>query len=197
MIRRLIVLGLVVLLVVGVASAWRGFGQMPAVDERIARSPQWRTDHFANPEPMWNDTVGSLRRVASGAEEDSPSGEVPRAVPAFAEPPVSGLRVTWFGHSTSLVEIDGARVLMDPVWSERVSPVTWTGPKRWFPPIVALDALPALDAILISHDHYDHLDRATALALADTTHAVFITPLGIGSHLAYWGIPRERIKELD
>jgi Beta-lactamase superfamily domain len=71
----------------------------------------------------------------------------------YAIPPASGMRVTWFGHSSVLLEIDGARVLIDPVWDERASPVTWAGPKRFYPPTIGLEQLPQLDAVLISHDH--------------------------------------------
>jgi L-ascorbate metabolism protein UlaG (beta-lactamase superfamily) len=106
------------------------------------------------------------------------------------------LRVTWFGHSSALVEIDGTRVLIDPLWSERASPVSWAGPKRWYAAPVALSALPTIDAVVISHDHYDHLDR-TAILSMKSGRAVFVLPLGVGAHLARWGIPESRIVELD
>jgi len=84
----------------------------------------------------------------------------------FALPPASGLRATWLGHSTVLVEIDGARILFDPVWARRASPSSLIGPKRFHEPPLALDQLPPLDAIVASHDHYDHLDRGVVRALA-------------------------------
>ncbi len=82
----------------------------------------------------------------------------------YDTPPASGLRVTWMGHSSVLLEIDGLRVLADPVWSERVSPSSLAGPKRFFAPPILLDELPSIDAVVISHDHYDHLDMATVKA---------------------------------
>ena len=87
-------------------------------------------------------------------------------------------------------------LLTDPVWGERSSPLTWMGPSRWYPPPIALDDLPAIDAVLISHDHYDHLDMTTIEAIRewDTT---FVVPLGVGAHLVYWGVPEERIVTLD
>jgi L-ascorbate metabolism protein UlaG (beta-lactamase superfamily) len=114
----------------------------------------------------------------------------------FAAAPASGLRVTWFGHSSLLVEIDGRRVLVDPVWGPRASPLTWAGPGRWYEPPIALGELPVPDAVVISHDHYDHLDHSTIDAIRgwDTT---FIAPLGVGAHLEYWGVPASRIRELD
>jgi L-ascorbate metabolism protein UlaG (beta-lactamase superfamily) len=95
-----------------------------------------------------------------------------------------------------LIEIDGLRVLTDPAWSERSSPIDWIGPKRWFSPPIALDALPPIDAVVISHDHYDHLDHQTIAAMKDWK-TTFVVPLGVGANLAYWGILPARIVELD
>ena len=114
--------------------------------------------------------------------------------------PNSDLRVTWFGHSAMLVEVDGFRVLIDPVWEERASPRQWFGPRRFFPPTIALDDLPHLDAVLISHDHYDHMGEKTLQSLARlscTVDAQWITVLGVGSLLKTWGVAAERIVELD
>lgn len=115
---------------------------------------------------------------------------------AWARPPETGLRATWLGHSTVLIEIDGVTVLTDPVWGERASPATFAGPKRFQPVPVALDALPPLDAVLVSHDHYDHLCAPTIRALA-RRQVPFITSLGVGAHLEAWGVAPERITELD
>jgi L-ascorbate metabolism protein UlaG (beta-lactamase superfamily) len=115
---------------------------------------------------------------------------------AWRRPVASGLRATWLGHSTVLVEIDGARVLTDPVWGLRASPSQLAGPKRFQPVPVALKALPPIDAVLISHDHYDHLCYPTLRALAKTD-VPFVTSLGVGAHLQSWGVPAERITELD
>jgi L-ascorbate metabolism protein UlaG (beta-lactamase superfamily) len=76
----------------------------------------------------------------------------------WTRPPASGLRATWLGHSTVLIEIDGLRVLTDPVWGPRASPSRLAGPKRFQPVPVPLRAMPPLDLVLVSHDHYDHLD---------------------------------------
>jgi L-ascorbate metabolism protein UlaG (beta-lactamase superfamily) len=114
--------------------------------------------------------------------------------------PQSGLRVTWFGHSSSLVEIDGVRVLIDPVWDERAAPTQWAGPKRFFPPTLALEALPAIDAVLISHDHYDHLGEGTVRRLAQMENlrqARWITPLGVGAILARFGVDAGKCTELN
>jgi L-ascorbate metabolism protein UlaG (beta-lactamase superfamily) len=106
------------------------------------------------------------------------------------------LRVTWLGHSTVLLEMDGVRVLTDPVWGPRASPSRLIGPKRFQPAPVRLRAMPALDLVVISHDHYDHLDYPTIRELAKSS-VPFVTSLGVGAHLQAWGIAPERIVELD
>ena len=119
---------------------------------------------------------------------------------AYRTPPATGLRVTWFGHSGALLEIDGLRLLLDPVWDPRASPFTRIGPKRFFAPTLALRDLPELDAILITHDHYDHLGAQTIrdLAGADCARdAQWITSLRVGPILAGFGAPRDRIAEMD
>jgi L-ascorbate metabolism protein UlaG (beta-lactamase superfamily) len=88
-------------------------------------------------------------------------------------------------------------VLFDPVWSERCSPSTLVGPRRLHPVPVPIEDLPPLDVIAISHDHYDHLDTASVRALVRTQSAPFVVPLGVGAHLDRWGVPAERIIELD
>jgi len=95
-----------------------------------------------------------------------------------------------------LIEIDGVRVLTDPVWGPRASPLRLAGPKRFQPVPVALSAMPPVDVIIISHDHYDHLDYPTIRVLAKGD-APFVTSLGFGAHLEAWGVPPERITELD
>jgi len=118
----------------------------------------------------------------------------------YRESPDSGLRITWFGHSSSLVEIDGVRVLIDPVWEQRAAPTQWAGPKRFFPPTLALEDLPPIDAVLISHDHYDHLGAGTVRRLAQLESlrpARWIAPLGVGAILASLGVSPSRTTELN
>lgn len=201
---RLLRLGaLALLLTLGSALAltWTAMGQRSEGSRRarMERSKQWKNGHFENPEPLQNDVLGSITAALHSSPHASPSAAVPTAVPdlqRLAEPPASGLRATWFGHSSVLVEIDGQRVLTDPQWSDRASPLTMLGPKRWYAPLLGLQDLPSVDVVLISHDHYDHLDERTIRAMKDWK-VTFIVPLGVGAHLQYWGIPESRIVELD
>lgn len=121
-------------------------------------------------------------------------------VGVYGVAPESGLRVTWMGHSSMLLEIDGVRVLIDPVWDERASPMRWAGPKRFFAAPVRLDDLPAVDVVLVSHDHYDHLGEATIRRLAGLESmrgTTWVTSLGVGGSLQQFGVKAGRITELD
>jgi L-ascorbate metabolism protein UlaG (beta-lactamase superfamily) len=192
---------LVALLSVVVVQGWKAFGHR-AQGLRLARmqrSPQYRDGHFVNPQPLVNSAAGMLKGLFEVSPDATPRQPVPveRVDPArFQTPPPRGLRITWLGHSTTLIEQDGVRILTDPLWSERISPLDWLGPRRWYPPLIALADLPPIDAVVISHDHYDHLDYPTIVAMKEWKTR-FVVPLGVGAHLAYWGIPEERIIELD
>ncbi len=175
-----------------------------ATGERLATmqsSPQWISSAFANKLPQVDGAITDvLAKELAGAadlqEPDAPLPVVKRTGAELAEHPASGLRVTWLGHSTMLVDLDGARVLVDPVWGERASPWSSAGPARFYEMPLPLSELPAVDAVLISHDHYDHLDYETVsqMRAVDTQ---WLVPLGIGAHLEHWGIPADRITELD
>jgi L-ascorbate metabolism protein UlaG (beta-lactamase superfamily) len=196
-----VLLGLFALTIVVAAwSAWSNVGDRPDGTwlARDRQSPQWHGDRFANPLRMFSNLHGGILqmlRSRPGEEPDAPVATV-NASAQYRQAPASGLRVTWFGHSSSLVEIDGVHVLIDPIWSERASPFAWLGPRRFYPPAIPLDALPRIDVVVVSHDHYDHLDRATIQAL-DDRGVRFVVPLGIGAELAGWGVDPRRIVELD
>ena len=148
---------------------------------------------------MWMNLRGGLLRLFESTPADVPETPVSIVMDGgkgLRSTSASGLRVTWYGHSSVLVEIDGVTVLIDPLWSERPSPVSWAGPKRWYPAPLLLSELPRIDVVLISHDHYDHLDRPTIAVMANWD-ARFVVPLGVGAHLERWGIPPARVVELD
>jgi L-ascorbate metabolism protein UlaG (beta-lactamase superfamily) len=165
--------------------------------DRILRSPQFRDGVFHNadrtaPGPNGRTMVDEFRN----RQDRKLPRPVPLVTPDFSTV-TDRLNAIWLGHSTALVEIEGHRVLVDPVWSERCSPTQLGGPKRLHPMPVPLSGLPALDAVVISHDHYDHLDLASIRQLARTQPVPFLVPLGVGAHLERWGVPPDRIIELD
>jgi L-ascorbate metabolism protein UlaG (beta-lactamase superfamily) len=166
-------------------------------------SPLWAGEGFQNvhpilpglrdpsvPMPTWTEFLCADKRR-------TPARPLPSVNPleTWRRKPDSGLRATWLGHSTVLIEINGVRVLTDPVWGPRASPLRLAGPKRFQPVPVALRAMPPVDLVIISHDHYDHLDYPTIRALAKSD-VPFVTSLGVGAHLEGWGVPPERITEL-
>ncbi|MEU0243293.1 MBL fold metallo-hydrolase [Streptomyces sp. NPDC006235] len=184
------------------------FGADPSGERmaRIRRSPHFKDGVFQNP-------GGPARTRPSGSTLDfaknffdketrprrAPKGTVPvhaTTLADIARPPATGLRLTWMGHSSVLAEIDGRRVLFDPVWGERCSPFPFAGPKRLHPVPLPLAALGPVDVVVISHDHYDHLDMPTIKALAGTD-TLFAVPLGVGAHLEHWGVSADRLRELD
>ncbi len=159
-------------------------------------SPRWHHGRFHNPQPLKNDFVSAFAAILNPSSHAVPAAPIPVARPALDQRPGTGLRATWLGHSTVFLEIDGTRILTDPVWGDRASFVSWAGPKRFFAPPIPLEELPVPDAVVISHDHYDHLDRTTIQRMKgwDTR---FVVPLSVGRRLAAWGIPESRITELD
>ena len=190
-------------LVLVLAFGRNGFASLGATPtgDRLARmqqSPEWHDGKFHNAQPLWTDQRAAIQKSFSASPWVRPDSVdvVHPATGFYTTPPATGLRVTWFGHSASLIEIDGAAFLTDPTWSERTSPVSWAGPSRFFQPPVAMANLPRIDAVLISHDHYDHLDRSTIEALGKVAPR-FIVPLGVGADLVAWGIPEEHITEVD
>lgn len=171
-------------------------------NERAFLPAEMLDRRFLNPIPTGlmapHKTLHMLRRWILEGKRGNPTepvGPFPADLAAF-DRPTRGLRVTWMGHSSLLIEIDGSRILTDPVWSERASFVSFAGPKRFYPPPLALDDLPPLDAVLLSHDHYDHLDRATIRQLRKQP-VRFLCSLGMARHLESWGITPSRITELN
>ena len=191
------------------AAAWWVLSQpqfgAPMAGERLARAlanPNYRGGRFHNLEPEAASTtslVDYTMRQLSGDEVRVPPKPLPvmavEKASLAAAPAASGLRAFWIGHASTYVEIDGLRLLLDPVFAQRVSPLP-VGPGRFHPPPIALADLPRIDAVLISHDHYDHLDMDTVRHLAQRGSRFFV-PLGIGAHLERWGVPAAQVEELE
>ncbi|MFD4560606.1 MBL fold metallo-hydrolase [Streptomyces sp. NPDC058469] len=185
------------------------FGADPSGERlaRIRRSPHFKDGVFQNPGGTTNvrPSGGTMREMGKSYLDKeqrarrAPDGTLPVHATTLADlagPAATGLRLTWMGHSSVLAEIDGHRVLFDPVWGERCSPFPFAGPKRLHPVPLPLAALGPVDVVVISHDHYDHLDMPTIKALADTD-TLFAVPLGVGAHLEHWGVAADRLRELD
>ena len=172
--------------------------------ERMQASALWAGEGFRNQHPVLaglRDALAArptLSDFLCNAGRRVPQGPLPSVDPRplWQRPVQTGLRATWLGHSTVLLEMDGWRVLTDPVWGPRASPSSLIGPKRFQPVPLPLKALPPLHAVVISHDHYDHLDYPTIRALAKSA-VPFVTSLGVGAHLEAFGVPHQRITELD
>ena len=165
-------------------------------------SPQFIDGKFRNPVPMKKHSAAEMARMmwtfAFGKSANTvPTGTIPVAVltraQLLAAPDASLFRL---GHSTLLIKLGNAFYLTDPVFSERASPVQWAGPARFHKSPINIAELPPIKAVILSHDHYDHLDYASILALsAKTEH--FITPLGVGQRLIEWGVAVDKVQQLD
>lgn len=170
--------------------------------ERERANPQFENGRFVNVERPAPYSFAVVRTLIAGQFSGDEVREPPAPMPivavdpaALAAAPKPGLRAFWIGHASVYVEVDGVRVLIDPVFSEYASPFP-VGPKRFHPPPIALADLPRIDAVVISHDHYDHLDMATVRQLA-ARGTVFFVPLGVGAHLERWQVPMAQIRELE
>lgn len=162
---------------------------------------------YLNPIPTEMGGLGIVLKVLplywsnkAETEPTKPLGPFVTDPAVYGSPAPGGLRVTWFGHSSFLLEIDGMRILVDPVWDQRASPLSFLGPKRFYAPTLPLESLPELDVILISHDHYDHLGRETVRRLSRLhamSRARWVTSAGVGKRLRGFGVRGEHITELD
>ncbi|QAU24524.1 hydrolase [Dyella sp. M7H15-1] len=173
-----------------------------AMADKYQRSPQRRDGHFQNPAPRPAQSLGKNLRIIWNAFFNKPAGTVPNGlvpvqavsrVQLDAAPNRSLFRL---GHSTMLIKLRGSWWLTDPVFAERASPFQWMGPKRFHQPPIALRDLPPIRGVILSHDHYDHLDRQAIQYLASTTE-LFLTPLGVGDRLIEWGVPAAKVQQFD
>ncbi len=159
---------------------------------------------FRNPWPKARQPVftGMLRwavtRAVKPRIDRTPRGAFPRAIPAFADPRAHDGKasLTWVGHATFLIQLAGTNVLTDPVWSERCSPVQFAGPRRFMAPGIRFERLPPIHLVLLSHDHYDHLDSGTVQRVVDAhPGARWIVPLGLAAFVMKRGVMT--VREFD
>ncbi|HET7397163.1 MAG TPA: MBL fold metallo-hydrolase [Intrasporangium sp.] len=166
----------------------------------VEHSPNFVDGRFHSAEPARRPRARVLVTALAGAIRARGRGRVVGTIPVVpARPPErpGALAVTWYGHATTVVEVDGVRFLLDPVFGGRASPSLHVGPRRMHPVPGDIEAIPTLDAVLISHDHYDHLDAPTIRALERRQRPRYIVPLGVDAHLLAWGVPASRITALD
>lgn len=205
----LTLLVLLLLLALGVfMTGCSAFGTRPGkeYEEKFKASANYNSEEkiFFNRRP---NLVKEMRKRAmsfstfkewfAGGKDRRPSKPLPEIKPDMQEfvKPSDEIKVIWFGHSTFLLNLDGKIILVDPVFSESASPFSFMV-KRFQKPVLELSELPPIDYIVISHDHYDHLDMESIKFFKDKK-TLFVAPLGVGSHMIGWGIPSNRITELD
>ncbi len=202
------------LLLLVILSACQQFGKIPdnAVDSRIAKSVNYHVEEqrfinsFTAPNPprppqlsFWDDPFGKRQpNFLFNRNQTTPTSALPQVNydDLSAEAAASnGLQFVWLGHSTLLLFIGGATVLVDPVFSKAAAPLPIIV-RRFQPPPITLEALPPIDYVMISHDHYDHLDMASIKHFTDSD-VRFLVPLGVAAHLLHWGVAPRKIIELD
>ena len=165
-------------------------------------SPQFADGKFRNPVPQPAEGFGKTARIFWNFFFNKPAGTMPaKPVPVETLTQAQLLaapdRTLWrLGHSTILLKLRGQFWLTDPVFAERASPFSWAGPKRFHAPPLSIEELPPIRAVILSHDHYDHLDQAAVLALAGKTQ-IFLAPLGVGDRLREWGVDAAKVQQFD
>ena len=177
-----------------------GVGGKPSKSDRedyARRAANYDGKSFRNEDDvrlMTDDSsAGGNHASTKGAR---PKTALPLAEPSFSAAPSDGeFTVTWFGHSSVLVQVAGKNILIDPVFSEKLSPVSWIGVKRFTKCPVTVDSLPQIDVMIISHDHYDHLDYSVMKAISPKVRRV-IVPLGVEAHLRKWKFDMAKVENL-
>jgi len=162
----------------------------------VEAQPNHRDGTFRNDLPL-NESLGAVARAIFGDKAGSARPAEMLRLPGTKLPGApAALAATWMGHSTVYLEVDGARKMFDPMWSDNASPLSGVGPARYLVPPIPLEDIADVDVVVISHDHYDHLDMGSIERLAQRGGVRFVVPLGIGAHLEAWGVQRDAVTEL-
>lgn len=180
------------------------FGTAPSSARlnRISKSPNYKNGSFQNlmPTPVISKDasyVDMIRQQFSADSTRAPLKNLPSIKYDLTQTPTDKPTITWFGHSTYLIQIEGKNILIDPVFSQRTSPVQYVGTKNYLgTDVYKASDFSNIDYLVLSHDHYDHLDYLTTLAMKPYV-GHYYTPLGVGSHLEAWGIDTSKISEMD
>ena len=143
----------------------------------------------------FGNTVGILLDIAKSSPNRRPMKQLAMETPNLTKDLET--KVTWFGHSASLLTIDGKALLLDPMFGKAPSPFPWFGKGRYSGGLpFEIAQLPVIDAVILSHDHYDHLDYGSIMKIKHKVNKFFV-PLGVGGHLIRWGVQPEKIEEYD
>jgi len=206
----LIIIGLIALIaIVGLLFLWLSpeFGASLNAEnkEEYSKSNQWNGEIFENTIPTsidigWKEIPGLMAKQFKSDPNRQPKFDIPVLKIDSADivnRPDSIIKATWFGHSAFLIEVDGKKLLVDPMFGPTPAPHPTLGKNRYSKELpIEIEKMPHIDAILISHDHYDHLDYGSIQKLKLKADEFFV-PLGVGRHLREWGIEASRIHELD
>lgn len=180
------------------------FGDVPKGThlEKISKSVNYGGNKFINliptsmnmtPKDMWV----TMRDFASGGKDRSPANALPTQFDNNLSSPSDTLaQIVWYGHSAISLEIDDKLILIDPMFGKTASPVPFMTKRFAYSDPIDLNLIEKVDAVILSHDHYDHLDYPSIIQLKDRV-GHFYTPLGVGSHLLSWGVEESKITELD
>jgi L-ascorbate metabolism protein UlaG (beta-lactamase superfamily) len=196
---------LLILLIVYLFVRQPSFGRLATGNrlEKIKQSPHYNNGSFKNLSEtammiegvsMWK----IIKEMYFKKHPDvTPSHQLPYVKKSFAPIGSGQPEITWFGHSSYLLQVNDLNILVDPVFSERASPVSYVGAKAFGGSnVFGVDDLPPIDVVVISHDHYDHLDYHVIKQLKKRA-PLFITAIGVGAHLEFWGVDPKKVKELD
>ena len=209
----LAIIGIVIVGVIAVVSlfaivflkAWKPFGGKASKADRknyAERAANFDGKKFHNEEDFSAvmDKNAAPDPLTFSKRQPRPDFEFPTKMPDYLSDPENRLpleefRVTWFGHSSLLLQMHGMNILIDPVFSEMISPVSWVGSKRFSHPPVSVAQLPEIDILILSHDHYDHLDYDVICEI-DPKVKQYIVPLGVENHLKRWKVKAEKITNM-
>ena len=199
LIKIIITILILILLVFLFLKIWKPFGATPSKEDKKdyeERATNYKNGLFNNERDfkmIYNDDKENEYVSKKGM---IPTDDLPTATPSYKEnPSIDDFNITWFGHSTILMQMHGMNILIDPVVSEKASPVSFAGPSRFSDIVMEIEDLPNIDIVVISHDHYDHLDYKTIKEI-DSKVDKYIVPLGIENHLERWGVGKDKIINL-
>ncbi|MCG9788301.1 MBL fold metallo-hydrolase [Vibrio mediterranei] len=165
------------------------------------KDPERYPDKYVNTELEYQSSFSDIVKIMKSyftTERDAPTPTFDLPVHVMTSQQLLSEQqdvVYRLGHSSVIMKLDGQLVMADPVFSDRASPVQWAGPKRFHKTPISLEDLPQIDVVIISHDHYDHLDKASVKALVDKVNH-FVVPLKVGDYLVKWGVPKNKVTEL-